>query len=161
LIYVLQDTTSSGTIPFNNTLVNIKPDTTLISILRYLSYKIQLHQELFCSIILFSISNRIQLYQYSQVSDLQDTTQSQTILFNNTLVNIKRNMTLSVFPCLYLSFKTQNSGPSRFYTRYIITRTPKTKRSIIPTNVYFEFYGTGYINERNYKFYVIVIDKLS
>ena len=34
------------------------------------------------------------------------------------------------------------------------------KRSIIPTNVYFEFYGTGYINERNYKFYV-VIDKRS
>ena len=77
-VSLLQDTTQSRTIPFNNTLVNIKPDTTLpvfsgicltrynsitnysvqqyvsqyqtgydsVSILRYLSYKIQLNQEL-------------------------------------------------------------------------------------------------------------------
>jgi len=44
--------------------------------------------------------------------------------------------------------------------RHIITWTPKTKRSIIPTNLYFEFYGTGYINEHNYKSYII-IDKRS
>ena len=56
-----------------------------ISILLYLSYKIQFNHELFCSIKLKSISNWIQLYQYFSVCFLQDTTQLQTIPFSNTL----------------------------------------------------------------------------
>ena len=43
-VSVLQDTTQSQTIPFNNTLVNIKPDRTLsLSQYSLVSYKIQLN----------------------------------------------------------------------------------------------------------------------
>ena len=114
----------SGTTQSQTPGSSIIPQSISIWILsvffRYLSYKIQLNHELFRSTVRQSISNQIQLYQYSQVSVLQDTTQSRTIPFNNTLVNLKPDTTLSVFPSLCLSFKPQSSGPSRLYMRHTI-----------------------------------------
>ena len=105
----------------NNTLVNINQDRTL------------------------SVFLGIWLTRYNLISNSR--------FLNNTLVNINPDTTLSVFPgiCLtrynslcilrYLSYNWYNSNLScSLHENTLITLI---KRSIIPTNEYFESYNTG------------------
>ena len=81
-----------------------------------------------------SLSIRIQLSLYSQVSVLRNKIQ------------------LNLIPNLYLSFKKVIQDASCLLTKQQLL----SKQSIIPTDVYFEFYDRG---EHNYKFYVVIYNR--
>ena len=121
------------------------------------------------SVIPQSISIQIQLSHYSQVAVLQDTIHCRTLGLSVIPQSISIQIRLSHYSqvavlqdtihCNYQSisiFQESDSGPLFFAKRGTITRTPQSKQSIIPTKVYFEFYGTGYINEHNCKFYIVI-----